>query len=41
MGDPVDESMVIQGHNIRFAMVNLAGSPGEIRQRLLRVVEFT
>lgn len=40
IGDPVDESVVIQGHNIRFATVNLAGSPGEIRRQLLRVVEL-
>lgn len=29
-----------QGHAIRFATVDLAGSTSEIRERLLRIVEF-
>ncbi|MCP4750101.1 MAG: 5-methylcytosine-specific restriction endonuclease system specificity protein McrC [Proteobacteria bacterium] len=35
----VDEAVVIQGHAIRFATVDLAASTGEIRDQLLRVVE--
>ena len=36
---PVDESVDIQGHNIRFATVNLAATPGEIRHRLLELID--
>ncbi len=35
----VDESVDIQGHNIRFATVNLAATPGEIRHRLLELID--
>lgn len=35
----VDEIVVIQGHAIRFATVNLAGSAASIRDRLLQLVE--
>ena len=35
VGDMVDEAVVIQGHPIRFATVDLAGTAGEIRCRLL------
>jgi len=34
----IDEAVVIQGHPIRFATVDLAASSTEIRQRLLEVV---
>lgn len=34
----VDEAAVIQGHRIRFATVDLAASPGEIRARLLDLI---
>lgn len=37
VGDGVDETVVIQGHGIRFATVNLAASPGEVRSQLLRL----
>lgn len=37
----VDESVVIQGHAIRFATVNLNAAAIEIRKQLLRVVEFS
>ena len=37
----VDEAVDIQGHNIRFATVNLASNPGEIRDRLLKLVDPT
>ena len=35
----VDESVDIQGHNIRFATVNLDATPGEIRHRLLELID--
>lgn len=35
----VDETVVIQGHGIRFATVDLTASPGEIRSQLLRLCE--
>ena len=35
----VDESVDIQGHNIRFTTVNLAATPGEIRHRLLELID--
>ena len=34
-----DEYMVVNGHAIRFATVDLAGTASEIRARLLTVVE--
>lgn len=37
----VDESVVIQGHAIRFATVDLDATASEIRRQLLRVVEFS
>lgn len=37
----IDERVTIQGHAIRFATVNLAASPGEIRARLLQLAEFS
>jgi 5-methylcytosine-specific restriction enzyme subunit McrC len=37
----VDETVVIQGHSIRFATVDLAGSAAEIRSRLLQLCEPT
>jgi 5-methylcytosine-specific restriction enzyme subunit McrC len=39
MGHPVDESVVIQGHRIRFATVDLASSAAEIRAQLLRLCD--
>lgn len=38
IGKNVDESVVIQGHRIRFATVNLAAEAGEIRRQLLDAV---
>ena len=40
LGETIDETVVIQGHAIRFATVDLAASTGEIREQLLRMVEF-
>ncbi|MFN9088998.1 MAG: 5-methylcytosine-specific restriction endonuclease system specificity protein McrC [Gemmatimonas sp.] len=37
----VDETVVIQGHHIRFATVDLAASPAVIRGHLLRVIAPT
>jgi 5-methylcytosine-specific restriction enzyme subunit McrC len=37
--DAVDETVVIQGHGIRFATVNLTTTTGEIRSQLLRLCE--
>lgn len=37
IGEAVDETVVIQGHSIRFATVDLASSPAEIRTQLLRM----
>lgn len=39
LGHMVDETVFIQGHGIRFATVDLAASPAEIRSRLLRLCE--
>lgn len=39
IGENVDESATIQGHRIRFATVDLAGTAPEIRCRLLSLVE--
>ena len=41
VGEAVDESVVIQGHSIRFATVDLRASAVEIRSRLLRLCEPT
>lgn len=38
VGERVDESVVIQGHYIRFATVDLAASNGEIREQLISVI---
>lgn len=38
VGERVDESVVIQGHYIRFATVDLAASSGEIREQLISVI---
>ncbi len=40
-GDSVDETVVIQGHKIRFATVDLTAPAREIRSRLLALSEFT
>jgi len=34
----VDEAVVIQGHEIRFATVDLGAEAGKIRKQLLQVV---
>jgi len=39
VGDAVDETVVIQGHGIRFATVDLTAPAGEIRSQLLRMCE--
>jgi len=39
VGDMVDEAVVIQGHEIRFATVDLGAEAREIRRQLLKVVE--
>ncbi len=39
VGEAVDETVVIQGHSIRFATVDLTASSGEIRSQLLRLCE--
>mgnify|MGYP001135296681 CR=1 FL=1 len=39
LGDMVDETVVIQGHSIRFATVDLTASSTEIRSQLLRLCE--
>ncbi len=39
VGEAVDETVVIQGHRIRFATVDLTASPAEIRSQLLRFCE--
>lgn len=37
VGSAVDETVIIQGHSIRFATVDLTASPGEIRSQLLNL----
>ena len=39
VGDTVNEAVIIQGHEIRFATVDLGASSKEIRKQLLRVIE--
>jgi 5-methylcytosine-specific restriction enzyme subunit McrC len=39
IGEGVDESVVIQGHKIRFATVDLADTADKIREQLLRVIK--
>ena len=39
INDRVDESVVIQGHEIKFATVDLAARATEIRKQLLQVIE--
>jgi 5-methylcytosine-specific restriction enzyme subunit McrC len=39
VGEAVDETVIIQGHRIRFATVDLTASPAEIRSQLLRFCE--
>lgn len=39
VGDAVDETVVIQGHSIRFATLDLTASAAEIRSHLLRLCE--
>jgi 5-methylcytosine-specific restriction enzyme subunit McrC len=41
VGDMVDEAVVIQNHEIRFATVDLRAKAKEIRQQLLHVIEPT
>jgi 5-methylcytosine-specific restriction enzyme subunit McrC len=40
IGEMVDETVVIQGHAIRFATVDLSATAGEIRDQLMGMVEF-
>jgi 5-methylcytosine-specific restriction enzyme subunit McrC len=40
IGEMIDETVVIQGHAIRFATVDLGGTAGEIREQLFRMVEL-
>lgn len=37
----IDETVVIQGHAIRFATINLTAKTSEIRQQLLNVINFS
>ena len=39
IGQMVDETVVIQGHHIRFATVDLTASPADIRAQLFRMTE--
>ncbi len=39
VGETVNEAVVIQGHEIRFATVDLGASSKEIREQLLHVIE--
>lgn len=39
INDAVDETVVIQGHSIRFATLDLTGTATEIRTQLLRIAE--
>lgn len=39
VGTEVDESVVIQGHRLRFATVDLAAKPAQIRARLIQVLQ--
>lgn len=41
IGETVDESVVIQGHHIRFATVDLTGASADIRSQLLRFFDHT
>ena len=41
VGQMVDETVVIQGHAIRFATVDLAASALDIQRQLIRVVDFS
>ena len=41
IGHMVDETVLIQGHHIRFATVDLTASPADIRTQLLRLCEPT
>ena len=36
--EDLDEAAVIQGHQVRFATVNLAAATSAIRERLLEIV---
>jgi 5-methylcytosine-specific restriction enzyme subunit McrC len=39
IGEEIDETVVIQGHKIRFATVDLAAPTGDIRRQLLKFAE--
>jgi 5-methylcytosine-specific restriction enzyme subunit McrC len=39
IGETIDETVVIQGHSIRFATVDLSAEVGEVRKQLLARVE--
>ena len=40
IGEMVDETVVIKGHAIRFATVDLGAQASEIRKQLIQIVEF-
>jgi 5-methylcytosine-specific restriction enzyme subunit McrC len=40
IGETVDEIVMIQGHDIRFATVDLASPSSEIRKQLIAVIDF-
>jgi len=40
IGEMVDETVVIQGHAIRFLTVDLAADAIEIRKRLIGIIDF-
>jgi 5-methylcytosine-specific restriction enzyme subunit McrC len=41
VGTMIDETVVIQGHPLRFATVDLAAKPADIRAQLLRCFEVS
>ena len=40
IGEMIDETVVIQGHAIRFATVDLAAEAMEIRKQLIDMIDF-
>jgi 5-methylcytosine-specific restriction enzyme subunit McrC len=40
IGDTLDETVLIQGHAIRFATVDLTASTFDIRKQLLEMIVF-
>jgi 5-methylcytosine-specific restriction enzyme subunit McrC len=41
VGEMVNEAVVIQNHEIRFATVDLGGTAKEVREQLLQVLGFS